>query len=138
MADAAFVVLRLLIPQDELEPGEKSKRDVSVDGFIATFLFFHVEREQTSDLLVEGIVLFDLIGLMQLECVDPCRQGQTIFVFFLPFFLFFGLGRFGTFAFVGLGDLGMRVLAFGFDDFFGFGLGRFVFGLGSLSIFGHG
>lgn len=51
--------------------------------------------------------------------------------------LLFGLLLFGGFSSFGLREFGGGVLALGFSYFFGFGGGKFGFGLVGLGVFGH-
>lgn len=75
LADAALVMLRFLISEQKLEFREESEGNVSVDSFISSLLLLHIEGEQVADFFVEGIVLSDPIGLVQLDCVHSCPKG---------------------------------------------------------------
>ncbi len=80
LADAAFVMVRFLLSQQELEQRKECEWDVGMHFFIAFFFFFHVQSEQVADGFVERMIFFDSISLMQLHSVDTCFECDTIFV----------------------------------------------------------
>lgn len=80
LADAALIVTRFLVSQDELKKREEGKRNMCVYFFVSFLLLFHVKGKEIVDRLVEEMIFLDGISLMQLDCVYSCHEGDAVFI----------------------------------------------------------
>lgn len=137
MADAAFLLVGLLVSQQEFEQRKEREWDVRMYFFISFLFFFHVQSEEIADGFVEHMIFFDSVSLMQLHSVNPCFECDAILAVLRLLMRLLKRLHFQCLASFDLPRLGMRIFTFILGDFFGFGLCWLAFGAGGLSILCH-
>jgi glucan phosphoethanolaminetransferase (alkaline phosphatase superfamily) len=93
--------------------------------------------EQIVDAFVEWVVFLDRITLMHFDQVYTSLNIDAVVAQFCLFLLLLYLLFLPCLSLPSIGKLLMRFLALGLNDFFGFGLVGFGFGLLFFCVFSH-